>query len=97
MVIGRYIKNPKNNNHLLKSVHPNYNKLTKEELIRWKHIRNKEITAAEKIKEDEQKINFAKKQGFNILILWQSDGFEFNLNKCLEFINEIRSKNKRCC
>ena len=97
MVIGKFIKNPLNKNHLLKSVHPNYNKLTDEELLNWKHIRDKNITAQEKIKKDKEKINFAKEKGFNILEIWQSDGFEFNLKKCLEFIDEIRSKNKRCC
>lgn len=94
---GKYIKEPKNNNHLLKSVHPNYIKLTEDELLLWKHIKNKNITAKEKIQEDLDKIRTAKEHGFNILEIWQSDGLEFNLNKCLEFINEIRSKNKKYC
>lgn len=94
---GKYLKEPKNNNHLLKSVHPNYIKLSEEELLKWVHIKDKNLTAKEKIQEDLNKINIAKEKGFNVLVLWQSDGIEYNLNKCLEFINEVRNKNKRYC
>ena len=81
-----------NKNNLLKSIHPNYHKLSYNELNKWKHpYRN--ISAFEKIEEDKNKIKIAENAGFKVLEIWQSDGKEYNLQKCLEFINEVRSNN----
>ncbi len=87
----------KDDKHLLRSIHPNYNKLTDDELLKWRHPYRKDLTAKKKIEEDLKKIKFAEDNGFKVLTIWQSDGNEINLKKCLEFIDENGSHIKKCC
>ena len=48
------------------------------------------MTAKEKWKKDLTKINYAKENGFEIMVIWESD-YKANKNreiqKCIEFLN----------
>ena len=85
-----YIKNGKviyDKKGLLQSIHPSY-KLTNDELKLWKHPFKKDVTAYDIINYDKRKCEFAIKNGYKILTIWQSDGIQFNIEKVLKFINE---------
>jgi len=68
-------------------IHANKN-WEKEKLMLWKHAYTKE-TSSVVIKNDNYKLDLAKKKGFNVLVLWSDDTIEYNIEKCLKFIKEI--------
>jgi len=58
-------------------VHPNKNILNEEEWINWKHKFTKK-SADETFDFDQYKIKLAIKNGFDVIILWDSDTIEHN-------------------
>lgn len=74
-----------------KAFHPNWTKYDIDYLIdnfKYKTIKKENIT--KKINNEKLKIETAKKNGFEILILWEEDGLEKNL---LELKNFLKNKN----
>jgi hypothetical protein len=67
--------------------HPNVQLLSKSELNEWKCPFTKQ-NAEEKHKKDEYKNNFARSLGYDVIVVWDSDEFEYKKNKCIELINK---------
>ena len=72
--------------------HPNKNKLNEEEWLKWKTPFSN-ISADEKFKYDQRKLDIARKNGFDIIEIWSDDNLESIQNKCKTIIetkmNEI--------
>ena len=71
-----------------KAWHPNWEKYDINEAI--KNFKNKNINPIESINKDKIKIELAIKKGFDVLILWEEDGFNYNENKLK---NYLKTKN----
>lgn len=77
--------------------HPNPDKLTKEQWDSW-HITNRRIdsnigvklTADQVYKHDCEKIQFAKNNGYDVLIIWSDDDKEYNWNKIKKFLKKYK-------
>jgi hypothetical protein len=76
-----------------KAWHPNWEKYSIEDCI--KNFSNKKIDAKKAIEKDKNKINTAKENGFNVLILWEEDGYDYNQQKLKNFLiqNNINYEN----
>jgi hypothetical protein len=68
-------------------VHPRKDKLTEEQFLNWKHAFTK-VSGVETYEKDQNKMYAATNLGYNILILWSRDPFEYNLKTALNFIKE---------
>jgi hypothetical protein len=69
-----------------KAWHPNWEKYGITECI--EKFKNKNINPVDAINKDIFKINLAKKMGFSVLVLWEEDGLNKNLNKLKLFLKE---------
>jgi len=75
--------------------HPNWEKHEINESI--KKFKNKIVDPIKVINKDKEKINIAINNGFEVLILWEEDGFYFNEEKLKNFLNKkgINYENKK--
>jgi len=67
--------------------HPNVNLLSFEELQKWICPFTKQ-RAPEKSKRDEEKINLAKSLGYEVLVVWDTDSFEYKLKNSVDLIKK---------
>lgn len=65
--------------------HVNVDKLTKEELIKWKQPFTNE-SWENVYKYDMIKKEVATKNGYDVLYIWSDDDFDVNLEKCVNFL-----------
>lgn len=73
--------------------HPNYLLLNKEQLEKWKCPYTKQ-NAESKYMIDQYKINFAKKLGYSLIEIWDTDQYDKKIKYCIKFIKE-NIKNKK--
>lgn len=69
-----------------KAWHPNWEKHGIDECIT--KFKNKNVNSIDVVNKDITKINLAKEMGFNVLVLWEEDGFNTNINKIKLFLKE---------
>lgn len=65
--------------------HPNYSYLTKDQIEKWICPYTKQ-NADTKHMIDENKINFAKSLGYDLLVIWDTDQYDKKLDECFKFI-----------
>lgn len=70
--------------------HPNKEVFTTEAYKNWKHPFNDEISADDIYNKDKYKINFAKSNGYNIIVVWDFD--KNKKEKVINFIQDIKNR-----
>jgi hypothetical protein len=68
-------------------VHPRKDRMSTQQFSNWKHAFTKE-SAEEVFKKDQNKVLKATNLGYNVLILWSKDEFDFNLQLAINFLKE---------
>lgn len=69
-----------------KAWHPNWEKYSDMDQIK-KNFKYKTLTNIEEaVSREKKKIEIAKKMGFDVLVLWEEDGVDFNKKKAEQFI-----------
>lgn len=72
-------------------IHPNKQLLTENEWQNWQHIFTKQ-SADEVYQFDQEKIKIAKDNGFDVIVLWDSDTIEYNKQIVSESIKQKLNK-----
>jgi len=65
--------------------HPDINKLNEKEFLSWKCPLSK-LTGPEKYKKDQQKEDFARRLGYDLLIVWDHEDHKKKLKECTDLI-----------
>ena len=73
-----------------KAWHPNWEKYGIEGCE--KHFKNKKIKVDSAVEKEIRKINLAKENGFDVLILWEEDSVDFNKQKLYNYLNNKKIK-----
>lgn len=78
-----------------KAWHPNWEKYDIKECV--ENFKFSLVDPIEVINNDKNKIELAKKNGFDVLVLWEEDGLQFNQQKLKDFLNkkQINYENKK--
>jgi hypothetical protein len=70
--------------------HPNPEKLSGDEWEKWRHPKDKTITADISYEKQKIKLEFAKQNGHNILEIWNDKSIDDNIKICENYINKIK-------
>lgn len=65
--------------------HPNPNYMNEDEWNKWRLFG---MTAEDKLKRDNKKLEVAKQRGFDCLVIWSCDSYESNMTKILKFMEK---------
>jgi hypothetical protein len=73
--------------------HPDISRLNEKELTDWKCPLTK-LTGPEKYKKDKEKNDFAKSLGYDLVVVWDHEEFDYKSKKCKELIKRKHDDKK---